>query len=98
MCRQGRNIHNGPASLFHHLRNDHLTAEKGTLEVHVDYQIPVGLPYLLQLPGSVQRSTRIIHQDVNSAEMLDNFVFHRNDFFTLGDIGIDGMDRKSLAL
>src|SRR3569833_561039 len=84
------------AAIFPHPAKHRHGATKGTLEMHLDDLVPVGLAGLCE--GLVAQNAGIGDEDVGTAEMLDGVVEHGLAALHGGDVGTVRDRRAALGL
>src|SRR5438445_1079880 len=87
-------VHQGTAPLLGHGRQDSLGAVERALQVDVQHRIPVFFLHAEQ--QAVPRDARIVHQDVDAAELGDHPVGHRRDVGPFGHVRLDDQRAASL--
>ena len=93
--RDAGEVEDLPVLLRHERLLGRLAHQEGALEVHVDHRVPVVLTELEQqvVPGDAG----VVHQDVQSTELLEHAVDSRLDGGTVGDVApdADGLGRAT---
>ncbi|HUZ53117.1 MAG TPA: hypothetical protein VMU94_11390 [Streptosporangiaceae bacterium] len=72
------------------MRHNRLANQELTLEVHCKDSVPDIVGHLLQ--RALRRDARVIHENVDPAELIDSVLDHRSDFSPARDIGFHGQD------